>query len=170
MAFAFLDVATAVGENIGSSALMVACRGLWRRASGAQIRITSPAINGTLENGRQLGGGWFYEVRGTLRRLPKGHRIWLVTQNENKFEFFPQGAHPVKYNPATREWTGLVTRNRPNPIIHALVAPPTANEFFCYYQDVGPKLEFKFPLHHIPTVCVNRASVAAQYPPKPATS
>ncbi len=64
MALAVLDVIAGVGENIGSSPLIVGFRELWRRASGAKIKITSPKFNGLLENPQHINNGWFYEVQG----------------------------------------------------------------------------------------------------------
>lgn len=165
MPFPLLDVFTAVSENIGSSALIAGSRALWRRASGAQIAITSPVIGGTLEGEHQLDQETFYEVRGTLRRLPKDHRIWLITQNVNRHEFYPQGKRPVIYNPTTREWVGIVSRNRHNPVVHAVVAPPSASDFFMFYHTVGLKTKFAYTLHHIPDICVNKISIQTQYPP-----
>lgn len=46
-----------------------------------------------------------------------------------------------------------------------MVAPPTSQEFFRYYQAVGKLREYKFePLKRVPVECRNRASVQAFIP------
>ena len=49
--------------------------------------------------------------------------------------------------------------------IIAVVAPPTAQDFFRYYQKLGRERNYQFePLNRVPVECTNRASVQAFIP------
>lgn len=51
----------------------------------------------------------------------------------------------------------------PNVTIIAVVAPPTSQEFFQYYEKVGSKTAYE-PLERIPAECWNIHEVQAKKP------
>lgn len=49
--------------------------------------------------------------------------------------------------------------------IIAVVAPPTAQDFFRYFQKIGIQRDYQFePLVRVPIECINRAFVQAIVP------
>jgi hypothetical protein len=71
--------------NLGGKVAWSAATAWARQILGREIRITSPRPNELLhEDPKPLatGSGSSYVVRGTLKYLPKGHHIWLVTESE----------------------------------------------------------------------------------------
>ena len=137
---------------------------LLRRVAGRQIKIEDPRPQEVLQDPQPLGDSLSYRVRGTLKHIPRGHRIWLLVENERNGDVWPQGYQPVQHNPQTGQWEGRV---RPGELglIHAVVAPPTSDDFFSYYQRVGDHLTKWQPLARIPPECVNRDSVQAKTKP-----
>ena len=140
--------------------------GLVRGIMGCQIEITHPRPSETLTNLGAFGNHQMVcEVRGKLKRLPKGHLIWLLTQEPLYGKVWPQGLSQVQYNPSTKEWSGKVTGNHgKESIIIAVVAPPTSIEFFRYYERVGEKHNDYQALDGIPTECSNNFSVQTRFP------
>ena len=133
---------------------------------GQRIKITHPRPQEILTDPEPLGSGFAYPVRGTLRRLPKGHQIWLLNQDDSKGFVWPQGFFAVEYNPIDRTWFGKISGSgNPNVRIVAVVAPPTSQDFFKYFQKLGPMRGYQFePLPRIPPECVNQDSVQARIP------
>ena len=133
---------------------------------GRRIRITSPRPQETLSGAEPLGAVHCYPVHGTLKKLPKGHEIWLLTQNHLDGSVLPQGFFPVQYNGHDGTWMGKSSGNGRSPIkVIAVVAPPTSVEFFQYFQKMGQLREYQFePLPYVPPECVNQDSVQAKLP------
>jgi len=134
----------------------------WRYA----IAITSPRFREVLSGGEALGEVISYPVAGTMKKLPTDHEIWLLTQHEPTGEVWPQGFYIVQYNKTTRSWHGRISiAAKGNVKIIVVAAPPTAQDFFRYFQTVGSKRNFNFePLRRIPPECEIQASVQAVAP------
>jgi hypothetical protein len=47
-----------------------------------KIKIVSPRPQEPLSDPQPLGPGHSFVVRGTLKKLPKGHEIWVMTQDD----------------------------------------------------------------------------------------
>jgi hypothetical protein len=93
----------------------IVSNGLWAGISAAtrrllrwQIKITHPRTGEMLQGAEPQGKGFSYPVRGTLTHLPKGHEIWLLTQDGGTGHTFPQGAVQVQYDPVNKTWEGLI--------------------------------------------------------------
>jgi hypothetical protein len=130
-----------------------------------QIRITKPRPQEVLSDPvKATDGATSYSVEGTLRRLPPGHEIWLLVQDEKAQHVRPQGWNVVKHDPETGRWTGRVYARGDVRVI-AVVAPPTSQQLFRYYQSVGEKLRDQFePLDKVPPECTNQHSVQTKLP------
>jgi len=138
----------------------------YRRYFGQQIEITHPRPNEALTDREPLGSVYAYPVRGTLKRLPKSHEIWLLRQDETTEQVWPQGFFNVKYDHEQKTWFGKICYGgKKNIRIVAVVAPPTSQDFFRYYQQVGESRQYIFePLKRIPAECRNQTSVQARFP------
>src|ERR1700723_2700121 len=55
------------------------------------LRLCPPRPQEFLSDPQQLGPGYSFDVRGTLKKVPKGHQIWVMTQGDVKGRFWPQG-------------------------------------------------------------------------------
>jgi hypothetical protein len=143
--------------------LIVAGYKMW---FGQQIKITHPQPTETLTNPEPLGQSRSWPVKGELKRLPKAHEIWLLHQDEKTGVIFPQGFSIVKYDHRNGTWVGKISAGPPGSIrIVVVVAPPTSQDFFRYYQQVGQSRGHIFePLKRIPPECRNHASVQAFVP------
>lgn len=134
--------------------------------TGQKIEITSPRPSEALRYPENFGSNLIVcEVRGKLKKLPNGHRVWLLIQDPIYDKAWPQGFQPVIYDPKSCEWSGKVmgspgTKTR----VVAVVAPPTSCEFFQYYEQVGAQHNNYAPLQRIPSECYNQASVQTQFP------
>jgi hypothetical protein len=138
--------------------------GLWagltvsaRRLLGGRIRIISPKASGYLDEDRQtLGQMTTYNVRGTLKRLARGHEIWLLRQDEISSKIWPQGFSRVVFDADSRQWHGRVNGTGQSAFrIIAVVAPPTSHDFFRYCQKVGNLSKHFEPIDRIPPECTN---------------
>jgi hypothetical protein len=127
------------------------------------IKITSPRPRETLGE-RAHGQVISYVVRGKLGRLPKGHAIWLLTQDETSGQVWPQGEEVVQFDQDKGEWSGIIIE-RPNKSVRiiAVVAPPTSCDLFNYYQKVGKKTNYE-ALQRVPVECRDRDEVQARVP------
>lgn len=128
-----------------------------------KIKITSPRDLHFLEDKRPLGKIFSYEVRGTLKQRPPDHEIWLLTEH-HLGGVFPQGfpGGRVQHDSQTGEWVGRVAVTTDQVKIIAVVAPPTSQDFFKYYQSLGPKLVYNYEkLIRVPPECKNMDSVQA---------
>jgi hypothetical protein len=134
----------------------------WR---AGRIQITSPRPRELLEGKEpfELQGRFSYTVRGTLKRLPRDHEIWLLIEDRSGY-VWPQGFSRVQYNQQTGEWFGRVHTQFSEPTIIAVVAPPTSVDFFRYYQKVGNKTNHE-ALTRVPVECTNRTTVQARVAP-----
>jgi hypothetical protein len=128
-----------------------------RRLLRWQIEIIYPRTGEILQGLEPQGTGASYPVRGILRNLPKGHEIWLLTQDELTGNVWPQGAAPVQHDRNTKSWVGSISwRGGSNLRIIAVVAPPTSQDYFRYFQKLGAMREWKYePLPRVPTECAN---------------
>jgi hypothetical protein len=153
-------------ESIIAATLVGIVTMAYRVWAGRQIKITHPRPGETLTDPEPLGGGQAFPFRGTLGRLPKGKEIWLLTEDESTGLFWPQGFFNVQYDHQRKSWLGKISSGgRKNIRIVAVVAPPTSQDFFRYYQLVGQKRGYQFePLRRVPAECQNHASVQAYQP------
>ena len=128
-----------------------------RRLFGTQIRIVSPRAGSYLEDNPQpCGDMTTYKVQGTLKRLPKGHEIWLLRQDEFSSKLWPQGFFRAVFDPETKQWHGRVNgTGQPSFRVIAVVAPPTSHDFFTFFQRVGDKTGHYEPIDRVPPECRN---------------
>jgi hypothetical protein len=73
-----------------------------QRFFGGQIKITMPRAHELMSEPKALGSGFSYVVRGKLSRLPKGHKIWLLTKDENTGRVWPQSFEDARYYEETK--------------------------------------------------------------------
>lgn len=101
-----------------------------------------------------------------LKRLPKGHEIWVLTQTDRTGHLWPPGFSPVQYDPNQGKWEGRINGSGgPEIRIVAVVAPPTSQDFFRYFQKLGELRGYVFePLVQRPPECANFDSVQAKIP------
>jgi hypothetical protein len=153
-------------EGVAGNAIWNGICAAARRILGRQILITSPRPQETLSGGEPLGGGVCFQVCGTLKHLPSSNEIWLLTQDESTGHVWPQGFFPVQFDPEQGKWMGKVNGSGKKELkIWAVVAPPTSQDFFRYFQCIGPKRNYQFePLKRVPAECINRAHVQAFLP------
>ena len=146
-------------EGMFSRALWEAGKASVNTLLGNQIKITLPGNDGILSQPEDFYGAKAYIVRGTLKRLPKNHRIWLLTEDYAGGPIRPHGFFPVIYKDKEGTWWGKVNSvGKQRFRLIAVVAPPTSDDFFTYYQQVGKATGFE-PLKRIPPECRNMASV-----------
>jgi hypothetical protein len=151
-------IGNAITNSIGAFA---------RKISGRQIQITYPRPLETLTNGEALNSNNVaFPVRGSLKRLPALHEIWVLTQDDSTGLLWPQGFFPVQYDPIQGTWLGKINGSGKKQVrIIAVVAPPTSQDFFKYFQTVGHLRDYKFePLKRLPPECRNVTSVQAIIP------
>lgn len=91
--------------------------------------------------------------------------------NESGGKFWPQGFTPVETNEAKGTWKGYIHAFEwhykwSNLTITAVIAPPTTQEYFNYFQRVGKKTDFE-ALSGIPPECKWRDTVQAKVPVAP---
>ena len=136
---------------------------LLRRILRNQIQITSPRPLEAPIGKKPFDevGRFSYEVRGKLKRLPKNHEIWLLTEHSSGC-VWPQGK--AEFNRDTGEWEGRIVAQEPYQTIVAVVAPPTSQEFFKYYRQYGPRTNYG-ALNRVPFECKNIDSVDARLSP-----
>ena len=157
---------TGLIEGVAGNAIWSAISATARRLVGRQIVITGPRPQETLSGGEPLGGGLCFPVRGTLKGLANNQEIWLLTQDETTGLVWPQGFFPVQFDPERGTWMGKIDGSgRKQVKIVAVVAPPTSQDLFRYFQALGPKRNYQFePLQRVPVECTNRDSVQAFLP------
>jgi hypothetical protein len=128
------------------------------------IYITSPRPLEFLEDKQPLGKAFSYPVRGTLKQLPRDHEIWLLTEG-HRGGVYPQGFREglVQFDSQKGEWVGRVAVTTRQVKIIAVVAPPTSQDFFKYYQMIGNKRNYEFErLPRVPPECTNTVWVQAR--------
>lgn len=152
-------------EGITAHLTVDAGKTLLRRIIGNQMQITSPRPLGELDGKEPFGapeeGRFSYAVRGKLKRLPSDCEIWLLIQDERSGCVWPQGFSRVQFDPQNGEWVGRVHTQFTRPRIVAVVAPPTAQDFFRYFQKWGSKTNHA-ALDRIPVECTNRTFLDAR--------
>src|SRR5262249_53854124 len=127
-----------------------------------KIQITPPVYGGFLEDPRHWSDGLSYVVRGRLSRLPGGHAIWLLNASSDGRQW-PQGFFSVRYpHPRQGEWEGRIYLPYANSdtFINAVVAPPTSQQLFEYYERYGKGNA----LTHIPIECTNKTQIWVKAP------
>jgi hypothetical protein len=146
---------------------------LRRRVSGGSdatglnaIKIAHPGPGEVLTDGQPMGSGRKFPIRGTLKSLPNEHDVWILTKDDATGQVWPQGFSPVVFNQHQGTWTGWIFVGGNSELrIIAVVAPPTSQEFFRYFQKVGGVRGNKFEaLVRVPPECVNQHSVQARVP------
>ena len=156
--------AMSIIESFASKALWDGGKAGISRFLGNRIKITVPGGDGILSQPEEFYGSQAYVVRGTLKRRPREHQIWLLTEDHAGGPVRPHGFFLVIYNDKERSWWGKINpAGRKHFRLIAVVAPPTSHDFFMYYQTVGKKTGFE-PLKRIPPECRNVASVQAFIP------
>lgn len=154
-------------EGIAGNAIWSGITAGLRSAAGWQIQITYPRPQELLSGAEPLGtDSVAFQIRGKLRHLRKDHEIGLLTEDELTGYLWPQGFFTVQYNSQQGTWLGKINgRGKKQVKIVAVVAPPTSQDFFKYFQTVGHLREYKFePLKRVPVECTNRTSVQALIP------
>lgn len=125
-----------ITQGVAGNALWTAVMAAGRTAFPHKIKIISPRPQEPLTDPQPFpfGVGYSFAVRGTLKKLPKGHSIWVLTQDDITGRVWPQGFAPVQYNPVQGKWTGRVNGSG-NPVVRvvAVVAPQSSQDFFRYY-------------------------------------
>ncbi len=155
-----------ITQGVASNAIWSAITAAWQNSRNP-IRITYPRPQETLAEPEPLGQGTVsYPVRGILKRIPKGHEIWVLTQQDRTGHLWPQGFFPVQHNDTEGTWFGRVNGSG-GPLIRivAVVAPPTSHDYFRFFQDVGRLRNNVFePLKRLPPEIRNFHSVQATLP------
>jgi hypothetical protein len=100
-------------EGIAGNAVWGGVSAFARKLTGNQIQITSPRPLEALTGRQPLGKMWQFPVRGTLKRVPKDHEIWLLNQDERTGLLRPQGFSIVKYDPRQGTWFGMICSYAP---------------------------------------------------------
>ena len=151
-------------EGLGVEAIWASGVVLSKRLISSRIQITVPGPQQVLASAGLFHKSQTYAVRGTLKRLPKNHQIWLLVQDERTNQVWPQGFEKVQYNPEKKEWFGRVIdlKGKTTRVL-AVVAPPTSDDFFRYFQENGHMTKFT-PLPRLPPECWNCFEVQANVP------
>ena len=136
----------------------------FRSVYGQRIKITYPKINDFLATAENRLGVVVHPVHGTLKHLPKDHKVWLLVMDEKARKIWPQGLVPVEYDKEQGTWKGYIHAwGWNNVTVVAVVAPPTSQDYFNYFQRMGPKTNYE-PILGIPKECKHRDSVLAKVP------
>src|ERR1051326_2293543 len=151
-------------EGFTVRAIWSSLEAISRKILGQRIRITSPRPTEQLHHAGTSSGDAIYKVTGTLKRLPKGHQIWLLRVDPLSGKAWPQGFHQVQFNRDTGTWEGRIkARDLKQFRVVAVVAPPTSQMMFSYYEGHGMETKFS-PLLSVPPECSNRDEVDAMVP------
>jgi hypothetical protein len=69
--------------------------------------------------------GQSFVVRGMLKKLPAGHAIWLLVEDQATGGVWPQSFSPVLHDPELKGWMGKIDGTCSGYTkIWAVVAPP----------------------------------------------
>jgi hypothetical protein len=151
-------------EGLTIRAVWASLEAVSRKVFGRRIRITSPRPTEQLRHAGNFAGDVIYRVTGTLKRLPKGHQIYLLRVDSSSGKAWPQGFYPVEFNRDAGTWEGRIkARDLKQLRVVAVVAPITSQLFFRYYEEHGMETKFS-PLPSIPPDCINRDEVDAMVP------
>jgi hypothetical protein len=115
-----------------------------------QITITSPRT--VLEGGKPDDAARRYPVLGTLTHLPDDHTIWVLNEGD-RGKVWPQSK--VVWHSERSEWEGstFVWNSQPSIKIVAVVAPPTSNQLFEFYQVVHEATKEWVAIPRLPGEC-----------------
>jgi hypothetical protein len=150
--------------SIIAAAIVALLVGGYKRWFGQQIRITQPKENDFLLPAELHLGVQAHPVYGTVRHVPKGHKIWLLAAEESTGKAWPQGFSPVEQS-GDGTWKGYIhVWGWHRVTIVAVIAPPTSQEYFRYFQRVGKKTDYE-PIIGIPPECKKRHTISAKVPP-----
>jgi hypothetical protein len=161
-----------IATSLIASIIYATVGGGYRRWFGQQIAITDPVPHGFLTAAEMRPGVMKHVVSGTLKYLPKDHEIWLLVEDEFTGKAWPQGHAPVEYNKDKGTWKGFVNvMGWHSVIVVAVVAPPTSQDYFNYFQRMGRDFKTGYqPIGRIPPECKRRATVHAKVSPAPQTN
>jgi hypothetical protein len=161
-----------ISQGVAGNAIWTAITTMARTVFSSKIKITSPRPQETLSDAQPLGSNYKFPVRGALKRLPKGHEIWILVQDDATGFVRPQGFSQVQFDPHLGTWTGWINGSGKADIrIVAVVAPPTSQDYFRYFQKLGVLRDYEFePLMRVPFECINLDSVQARIPAGLATA
>jgi hypothetical protein len=160
-----------ITQGVAGNAIWDGIKGAYRRFRGQRIAITDPVNHGLLGVAEQRAGVVAHSLHGTIKHLRKDHKIWLVVVNESGDQFWPQGFAPVETNEANGTWRGYIHAfdwqyKWQNITITAVIAPPTTQDYFNYFQRVGKKTDYA-ALSAIPAECKWRGTIQAKLPVAP---
>ena len=93
-----LAVIIGVVASLIASIIWATVLGGYARWFGKGIKIVDPVQNGFLSSEESRRGVQAHPVSGTLKYLPKAHKIWLVVAHDGESKFWPQGFEPVEYD------------------------------------------------------------------------
>jgi hypothetical protein len=94
--------------SVIAAALVAMVVAIYRRQFGQRITITEPLNHGSLSPTERHFGVLSHPVYGTIRNLPKGHKIWLIVADEAGGKFWPQTFSPVEADEAKGTWKGYI--------------------------------------------------------------
>jgi hypothetical protein len=80
-----------ITQGVAGNAIWIALVAVGRAVVPHKIKIVSPRSKELLGGRERLGGGFSYAVQRTLKKLPKGHEIWVLTQDDSTGYVWPQG-------------------------------------------------------------------------------
>jgi hypothetical protein len=71
-----------ITQGVAGNAIWTAVMAAGRAIFPLKIKIVSPRSQEPLTDPQPRGPGHSFAVRGTLKKLPKGHEIWVMTQDD----------------------------------------------------------------------------------------
>jgi hypothetical protein len=156
----------AILSVLAEKGTVAACEHMARALRGLNIKITDPRPGNVLKDPKEYGAGWRFPIRGKLKRLTRHQEIWLLTQDARTGLIWPQGSEGVIYDGESSEWNGLIyldSGERKVKVI-AVCAPPTSQDLFRYFLNVGNLRGQYEAIQRIPPECVNSDSVLVYVP------
>lgn len=138
----------------------------WQKRQNA-ITIDLPKAGEMLQNPQVFYGRTYYPVTLRLGFIPPDHEIWLLTSRVGENKVWPQGADKsrVQKGGVPGTYTGFFHAVSGGPLtVTAVVAPPTSQMLFNYYERYGGATGWA-QLDNIPPECMKtKASVTAMVP------
>ena len=161
-----MSVTLGIIESLVAAAIVAVIVAAYKGWFGQQIAITKPRPGEDLTDPEPLGAGRSFPVEGTFQRVPKRHDIWLLVEDELTGRVWPQGFFHVQIDRNQQRWHGRVNAmGRGHIKIVVVIAPPTSQDYFGYFQMVGRQSENNFtPIPRVPPECTKRDSVQARVP------
>jgi hypothetical protein len=131
------------------------------------LKIDEPSPGDTLKEPLEFEKGLTcYRVTGTLRHLPKNHKIWLLEQLPSSAQVKPQAFQQGRVTFKNGRWEGRVYPSMAygnRTTIIAVVAPPGVDMLFNYYQRHCQQTNWA-PIDHVPIDGWNKDTVQATVP------